>query len=76
MVKGNGGRNSIQFPGVDNGRIPLVGEDPAARAQRCSAELNKLVKSFNCVMIPVTVIAAGQLTQRIDIVPQEKLPQA
>jgi len=71
MIKGNGGR--LNLPNVANGGIPLIGEDPATRAKRCGIEIDKLVKSFNCQIMPVTVIVGNQVTQRIDVIPMEQI---
>jgi len=55
--------------------IPIIGGDGKKRAEKCLANIQEELKSYDCVLIPVITIVGTRIISAMDVQPKvRKVP--
>ena len=55
--------------------IPLIGDEPKKRAEKCLEKIQQALKHDNCALIPVITIAGTKIIAQMDVVAKpRKIP--
>jgi len=54
------------------GLIKLIEGDDEARQNKCTAEINEILKRYDCVMIPTLIMASRKMIHRVDVIAKKR----
>jgi hypothetical protein len=56
--------------------VPLLGDEPKKRAEKCLEQIQQILKRYNCALIPVITIAGTKIVAAMDVVAKPpKIPK-
>ena len=64
----------MDIPIIDED-IPIIGEEPKKRAEKCLHKIQKILERYDCVILPVHTFVGGKIIAAMDIQPKpRKIP--
>ena len=55
--------------------IPLLGDEPKKRAEKCLQQIQQILERYNCALIPVITIAGTKIIAAMDVAAKpQKIP--